>query len=275
MKTRVDEPSDLISTTAFKWGLVLCGALPGASCSEVWSGHDADGNEVVLKIPEAHAEESGSIETLLRFSKCGGVPILRHDPHTGAILMPRLRPGSVLSDAGLVDDDAIRICAELTVGLRKAPRCDGISLETWFRTFLNEGPEDPVRVCRRLIETTSRWTILHGDLHHGNILLSDESWVVIDPKGIWGDPAFEPCSFIRNPIDIIATWSDPVSTTRHRVERFAHLLNEPPERVWGWAFVQTSECGYRSSGRWLEAMKVVCDALIEIGAPYRKKLGCP
>jgi streptomycin 6-kinase len=40
---------------------------------------------------------------------------------------------------------------------------------------------------------------LHGDLHHENVLSSPRGWLAIDPKGIWGDPAYEAANAFRNP----------------------------------------------------------------------------
>ncbi|ETZ04729.1 aminoglycoside phosphotransferase family protein [Holospora undulata] len=42
--------------------------------------------------------------------------------------------------------------------------------------------------------------LLHGDLHHNNILQNADGWFVIDPKGVIGKPAYEVVAFIRNPM---------------------------------------------------------------------------
>jgi len=43
--------------------------------------------------------------------------------------------------------------------------------------------------------------VLHGDLHHFNILSSGDRWLAIDPKGIIGEPEFEPAAYLENKID--------------------------------------------------------------------------
>ena len=41
--------------------------------------------------------------------------------------------------------------------------------------------------------------VLHGDLHHYNILSAErEPWLAIDPKGIVGEPEYEAAAFLRN-----------------------------------------------------------------------------
>jgi streptomycin 6-kinase len=43
--------------------------------------------------------------------------------------------------------------------------------------------------------------LLHGDLHHQNILRDGEDWVAVDPKGLLGEPAAEAACLLRNPAD--------------------------------------------------------------------------
>ena len=43
--------------------------------------------------------------------------------------------------------------------------------------------------------------VLHNDLHHGNILKSDQGWKVIDPHGIIGEKIFDTIQFIRNELE--------------------------------------------------------------------------
>lgn len=44
--------------------------------------------------------------------------------------------------------------------------------------------------------------ILHRDLHHKNILKSDNEWKVIDPHGILGYKVFEIPQFIKGELEI-------------------------------------------------------------------------
>ena len=50
-----------------------------------------------------------------------------------------------------------------------------------------------------LTETSGEPVLLHGDLHHYNILSAErEPWLAIDPKGIVGAAEFDVCAFLRN-----------------------------------------------------------------------------
>lgn len=55
------------------------------------------------------------------------------------------------------------------------------------------------RICRKLWEKYPDRLLLHGDLHHDNILLgSDSQYRLIDPKGVIGDRVFDIPRFILN-----------------------------------------------------------------------------
>lgn len=54
-------------------------------------------------------------------------------------------------------------------------------------------------ICLAVSSSYPLKMLLHGDFHHDNILLSEnETYVIIDPKGIIGDPVFDVPRFILN-----------------------------------------------------------------------------
>lgn len=230
---------------AKKWDLTLGALLPGATCSLVRAATDRQNRDLVLKVPELHAEEAKAIGAMIAFSEFGGVGLINSDPETGSVLMPRLKPGVHLSRVELTDLEATDVCADLILRLRETPRIKSPSLYSFFDGFQarDRMSEDAVVIVNRLFDTVEEQTLLHGDLHHYNIVKSGENWVALDPKGIWGDPAYEVVAFMRNPVPELL---DP-STLRARLHRFAERLGNPPERLWGWSFVQTVR-----SGQWAE-----------------------
>lgn len=81
--------------------------------------------------------------------------------------------------------------------------------------------------------------LLHGDLHHYNVL-SDHAagWVVIDPWGAIGEVEFELGAALRNPID-----PPHLLTNRRALERRLRIyetrLTIDAERALTWAFAMT------------------------------------
>ena len=179
--------------------------------------------------------------------------------------MPRLRPGTPLGA------DEVDACADLILRLREAEG-DAPPLERFLRTFEDrQGTRADVRPglldeCRRdghrLIETSPPPRLLHGDLHHFNILRHGNAWIAIDPEGMMGDPAYETAAFLRNPIPEIGDAPNLPELLRERILRFAQRLGDPPERIWAWARLRTVLCivGDRPYAPWVR-VAVALDSL--------------
>lgn len=93
-----------------------------------------------------------------------------------------------------------------------------------------------------LLRTTTKEVLLHGDLHHDNILKNSHGWMVIDPKGFIGDPAFEPAAYICNPIPDLLLENNPKKIIIDRIQLCAKNLNIPEQRIYDWFYVKSVLC---------------------------------
>ncbi len=91
---------------------------------------------------------------------------------------------------------------------------------------------------QKLLETTQEEVLLHGDLHHTNILKHGHKWKAIDPKGVVGDKAYDVGAFIRNPFPGLATDNDLIKIIQTRSQQFSQILNFSQKRILDWSFVQ-------------------------------------
>lgn len=231
-------PAETADRLAQAWNLRLGQVLPGATCSLVLEAASPEHGDCVLKVPEAWAEECASWPTALAFSACGGVAVHRHDPATGALLMPRLRPGTTLSDSDLDDLTCVEIAAQCMVALRDAPHAEAMSATAFMSEIHDGDPAHPMvrrawEVLDDLEANPCPHRLCHGDLHHFNILRHGADWVVIDPKGVWMEPAAEVYAFLHNPLGRLPGPDGQLD----RLRRFAEVLGEPIERLWAWGFV--------------------------------------
>jgi streptomycin 6-kinase len=108
------------------------------------------------------------------------------------------------------------------------------------------------RLRDHLLETSAKAVLLHGDLHHDNMLQNGDDWLVIDPKGVIGEPAYEVAAFIRNPMPELLHQRDISQIIHNRVTCFAKLLELPPKRILDWCFVQAVLA-------WIWALEDGCD----------------
>ena len=80
-----------------------------------------------------------------------------------------------------------------------------------------------------------------------------DDWLVIDPKGAIGEPAYEVATFIRNPMPDLLNIQDPEDIIQRRIAMFSDLLNVPRTRIADWCFVQAMLA-------WIWALEDGCDS---------------
>lgn len=235
-----------------RWSLELGEPFAELSYNLVFPARDRQGTDVVLKLGVLCDELLTEASALASWEGEGAVRLLAHDAARGALLLERALPGAPLYTE-LNDAEATREAARLMRRLwREAPPGHAFpSLARWFRAFERlrqnfdsaSGPF-PVRLAARaeqtfleLNATAGREVLLHGDLHHMNVLSSARGgWLAIDPKGICGDPGYEVGPFMLNRLPDEATDDALRETFRRRLSIFSEELNIERRRLARWAF---------------------------------------
>jgi streptomycin 6-kinase len=215
----------------------------------------ADGTPAVLKLGVPGSDHlTDQAEALRLFDGHGAVRLLAFDAGRGATLLERAEPGSMLR--GLLphrDAEATAVFVDLMRRLHRPapPDCplrDLISYRDGFTDHLRVHPGDrPLprhlveRADRLLVELCASATervVLHGDLHHDNVLrAAREPWLAIDPHGLVGDPGYDTGSLLYNP-DPPRRDPDLLALVPARIEQLADGLRMPVDRVVAWGFVQ-------------------------------------
>ncbi len=78
--------------------------------------------------------------------------------------------------------------------------------------------------------------LLHGDLHHYNILSATrEPWLAIDPKGVVGEREYEVGAFLRN---CLLSRPRPERLLEQRANQLAEELGFERERLLSWGLAQ-------------------------------------
>lgn len=183
---------------------------------------------------------------LKAFSGFGTVNVLLEND--GILLLERAVSGVSLKSYFLEKDhDAIQITGECLKRLHQAPiPCDhGLPhIKDWLGVLDKDLdiPTNYLHKARRLrdelIATSAKPVLLHGDLHHDNILQNGNEWVVIDPKGVIGEPAYEIAAFIRNPIPELLEHYNLSNVIDNRINQFAKTLKLSKQRIINWCYVQ-------------------------------------
>ena len=233
---------------AARWGLELGEPWP-SSYHEVVAARRRDGSPAVLKLgPPGDPGMRAEAETLREWAGRGAVRLLEADVDAGALLLERAQPGTPVS--ALPDDEAMAAAAGVMRRLWRSPVGDGYpSVEDWGRGFARHRaahgggpgplPAQPFAAAERryaeLCASAGEPVLLHGDLHHGNVLRAGrEPWLAIDPKGVTGEPAYEAGALLRNPPGLAPS----PAVARRRLDRLAGELELDRERLREWAFAQ-------------------------------------
>lgn len=248
--------AERLDGVAERWGLELGEPFPNLSINYVAEVVRADRSDVVLKCGVPNRESATEAAALLAFGGRGAVRVLESDPEEGMLLLERVRPGRealLLAD----DDEATRAAASVMKRLhRSRVPTDGPfpTLNDWFEGLARhrtqfDGGSGPIpadlfdraeQIAGELLDSTEQISLLHGDLHHENILSAErEPWLAIDPKGIHGDPCFEVAPFLRNPIKRLLAAKDLRTLLSRRISILHDHLNYDPQRMIRWVAAES------------------------------------
>ena len=246
-----------LAAVASRWQLEVHPPFANLSINYVTPVTLADGTNAVLKLGVPCREINTEIEALRVYGGRGAVRLLECDEKLGALLLERILPGTPLTQLAQdgTDDDATLIACDVMEALwRPVPEKHSFpKVEEWASgiTKLREkfqggtGPL-PVKLVEiaeayfaELLTTADAQVLLHGDLHHDNILEAGEgNWRAIDPKGLVGEPAYEVGAILRNLWQDRNSITHPVKLLDRRTDIFADRLGFDRARIRGWAISQ-------------------------------------
>ena len=244
------ELPDLIDALAERWQLDV-GATYPMTFHWVARVTRADGTPGVLKLGEPDGHLDAEAEALRIFDGDGAVRLLAEDRENGALLIERAVPGErVASLVPHEDARATAVLIETGRRLHRVPeagctlphlRADGEDFRGYLRRWPGAGPL-PRKMVERAVELFEDLCaeggdrVLHGDLHHDNVLRAGDRWLAIDPHGKVGDPGFECGALLYNP-DPPRRDPELLRLVPARIEQLADGCRMPVERVRAWGFV--------------------------------------
>lgn len=190
----------LIHKIAKEWELIDLKPVENLSFNYVLFGFQHK-KPIVLKLgldKEALAQETAALKIFANYS---GMSLI--DSIDGVILLECAMPGTSLKDL-ISHKHTLTICCNVMKRLHLAPlpQHGFPHISQWL-----EALDKPWELPSLYLEK-ARWlkgklhidnandVLLHGDLHHDNILFAGREWKVIDPKGVIGHPIHEIWRFV-------------------------------------------------------------------------------
>jgi len=199
------------------------------------------GVPAMLKIA-VEAEERRGGALMVWWAGEGAARVLAHEGE--ALLMERAMGERSLIEMARHgrDEEACRIICSVAGRLhdhRGRPAHELIPLSRWFAALEPAAARYGgtlgrcAAMARALLGAPRDAVVLHGDIHHGNILdAGDRGWLAVDPKGLAGERGFDFANIFCNP-------DRRVAAAPGRLARQASVVAEAAgldrERLLGWA----------------------------------------
>ncbi|MDQ3539602.1 MAG: phosphotransferase [Chloroflexota bacterium] len=245
----------LLDDWCTRWNLRVLSGMPPLSFNLVLFATSATADEVVLKLNLPSSEVHSEIEALAQAHGEGMVRLIDADPSAALMMLERIAPGTVLQDVPMPDLESTAIGAEIMKRFWRRPeRYDHLhTLRDWFRALFSypiqysagaspipmDLVERAIMVADRLLSDPRDEVLLHGDIHHQNILQgSERGWITIDPKGLIGERGYDIATWMLNPWGIGAL-PDLEELMVARLELFSRELGIDRQRLTELAFMHS------------------------------------
>lgn len=190
----------------------------------------------MLKLAHSADEQRGA-SVMAWWDGAGAAPVLAFQDE--ALLMLRAAGGALvpLVQAGR-DEAATAILCQVVARLH-APRGSAPPiappLENLFSALLQSADPTLARargVASGLLATPRDPVLLHGDIHHGNVLdFGAQGWLAIDPWGLVGERAYDYANIFPNP-DLTSVTPNRFAA---RLAQIAQTADLEPARLRAWA----------------------------------------
>lgn len=244
----------IVDELIIRWGLTVGPAFEGGCVGFVAPAERHNGQPVVLKVSFVDEETRHEADALSVWNGDGAVLVLEADPGRGALLLERAEPGTLLGDHP-DRDQAISIACRLLHRLWR-PLADphpflpirDLALR-WTRELPDRFDElgrpfeatllrRVTDLCEELSSSTDEPVLANRDFHLWNILAAQrEPWLLIDPKPLVGERAFDSGHFLRGLLpDLLDR-----PLVDGMIHRLASDLDLDPERIRAWALVRSVE----------------------------------
>ena len=249
----LDELPQMIAKLEGQWSITAGKHFRNLSYNYVANAELADGTFAVLKIglPLLDVEIYGEAAYLRELDGNGATKLFQFDRESQAALLERLTPGSNLRSFCKKDQaEAVKIAIQVLKRiLRPVPEdsSEFIQLNDWFdglkraagTNFPKDYAERALQFYEDLSKNRQNIFLLHGDLHHDNILTAKrEPFLVIDPKGMIGHIGYDIGVFLNNHHDWLE-WDTRLTGKLDRaIADFAEAFGVEELAIRKWAFCQ-------------------------------------
>jgi streptomycin 6-kinase len=200
---------------AEKWALSQLEVIDDGKASCVLKAVSKQYGSVILKKRETVKTIEDEFNTLSEYNGRHFCKVYEVDLEHGILLEEQVQPGTeLIKETSL--DQRLKVFCSIYKELHIEPSnpykyptyYDWVNkIATYMQTREDHRQlcmhmKKAEEICKELISLYPRKMLLHGDLHHYNILQNDHNgYTLIDPKGVIGDPIFDLPRFLLNEME--------------------------------------------------------------------------
>ena len=225
-----------------KWQLQSEGPVEYLSYNYVLKVRDREHTPLILKFGVPGESFTNEIRATKLYKGVKFARLLKYDERDGVMLLEQLVPGYMLSKVKS-EQQAIQYYIDIWKALRKPVKPSFPLIKDWFnelQVYLDKYlkgnnciPHTLIKnaqcYAQEIFETSTGEELLHGDLHHYNMLYDERrGWCAIDPKGVIGDSYFDCVAFLFNELH---TKEQPQSLLKWRIDTLCTALQFDKPRL--------------------------------------------
>ncbi|MFF5206204.1 aminoglycoside phosphotransferase family protein [Streptosporangium sp. NPDC000396] len=233
---------EFLERLARRWDLEVVAAVAAGNTSRAFHVRRADGSSAFLKLtpePEIGVTEAAALRAWADNPHV--VSLIDSDRESGALLLEAVKPGSRVDRLPIEDVAMLLRSLRLTASPKNRlpalrQRVDflfNLTIGRWrdspAESHLDHGLLERCRTAALALAADGPAGLVHGDLHPGNVLISDShGLVVIDPRPSIGDPAFDA-------VDWVLAQAAELHDLEENIARLTALIPDmDPDRLMNW-----------------------------------------
>lgn len=237
----------IIDALSNKWSLSDIQPVDNMSWHYVAFAVQNKKKPVVLKIGCDDKVLRDEYRALRYFNGQSVISVIDYDPEHAALLLKHAIPGNLLSE--YVDKEQALLIYANTVRLlhyHQKSTDDFTHVSDWCRSIdritdvrINQSFVDLAKqLCSFLLSSVESEILCHGDLHCENVIQNNDQWVVIDPKGVVGELAFEAAAFDFLSDDELKDSQNVADLFLSRIKILSEALSINNDRLLSWVFLR-------------------------------------
>lgn len=203
-----------LQTASCKWGLTGIVSIYEKESRGVYCADSIEFGPVILKINANSDSLAREFHTLTDMRGTACCQAYAFDSIYGLLLEERILPGTALKQEPDWEKRAAGF-AQVFEKIHTLPKDSTnyrsylnwvqkacMSVENQENKELSDGMHLAVTIAENMFKKYRERELLHGDLHHENILQKKSgNYVIVDPKGVIGPPVFDIPRYVLNELD--------------------------------------------------------------------------